>query len=226
MAVKKSLAATLGEYLKAILLALFLALFIRSCVVQAFKIPSGSMLDTLLIGDHLLVTKFAYDLKIPLLNQGMALTDPEHGDIVVFLYGQEAPTLATDPGRWLECAVSMGDAADESCPKDFIKRIIGLPGDVVEVRDKRIFVNGLMLDEPYVQHTDPRHMIRPRDNLGPIKVPENKYFVLGDNRDESLDSRFWGFVDRDRIKGKAWRIYWSWEQGNGPRWERMGRALE
>lgn len=224
--VKKSLAATLGEYVKAIFLALFLALFIRSCVVQAFKIPSGSMLDTLLIGDHLLVTKFAYDLKIPLVDLGIALADPQHGDIVVFLYGQEAPNLAADPAHWLECSIPMAGEQDESCPKDFIKRIIGLPGDEVEVRGKRIFINGQMLDESYVQYRDPHHLIRPRDNLGPIRVPENKYFVLGDNRDESLDSRFWGFVDRDRIKGKAWRIYWSWEQGNGPRWGRIGQALQ
>ncbi|HDQ40156.1 MAG TPA: signal peptidase I [Desulfonatronum sp.] len=223
---KKSLAKIFAEYAKALFLALFLALFIRSCVVQAFKIPSGSMLDTLLIGDHLLVTKFAYDLKVPLTDWALSLSDPERGDIIVFLYGQDAPALTTDPSRWLECSLSMLGEQDESCPKDFIKRVVGLPGDQVEVRDKRIYINEDMLDEPYVQFRDPHRQIRPRDNLGPLLVPDDKYFVLGDNRDESLDSRFWGFVDRDRIKGRAWRIYWSWEQGNGPRWQRIGRAVE
>lgn len=226
MAEKKKLTATLAEYAKALLLALFLALFIRSCVVQAFKIPSGSMLDTLLIGDHLLVTKFSYDIKVPLTDLAFSLSDPAREDIIVFLYGQEAPSLTTDPGRWLECALTVLGEQDESCPKDFIKRVIGLPGDEIEIRDKQVLVNGRVLEEPYTQHRDTRRMIRPRDNLGPLTVPADKYFVLGDNRDESLDSRFWGFVDRDRIKGKAWRIYWSWEQGNGPRWGRIGQNIE
>lgn len=226
MAPKKSLKAILGEYAKALFLALLLALFIRSCVVQAFKIPSGSMLDTLLIGDHLLVTKFSYDLKAPLTDWRLPLSDPARGDVIVFVYGHEPPTLATEPERWLECGMSVLGEQDDSCPKDFIKRIIGLPGEEVEVRDKHVLINGNVLQEDYVQHRDPRRMIRPRDNFGPVVVPEASYFVLGDNRDESLDSRFWGFVSRDRIKGKAWRVYWSWEQGRGPRWERIGRAIE
>lgn len=226
MTPKKSLQATLGEYAKVLLLALFLALFIRSCVVQAFKIPSGSMLGTLHIGDHLLVTKFFYDLKVPLTDWKLPLFDPAREDVVVFQHGHEIPTLTTDPERWLECGLSMLGEQDDSCPRDFIKRIVGLPGEEVEVRDKHIFINGQLLEEAYVQHRDPRRMIRPRDNFGPVIVPEDNYFVLGDNRDESLDSRFWGFVSRDRIKGKAWRVYWSWEHDRGPRWERIGRAIE
>lgn len=222
----KTLISTLGEYLKAILFALVLALLIRSFVVQAFKIPSGSMLDTLLIGDHLLVTKFAYDVHIPFTGFTLTLDDPERGDIIVFLYGQDVPELMDEPGHWLKCNLPYQGFADESCPKDFIKRVIGLPGDIVEVRDKTVLVNGRELDESYVQYRDPHRIIQPRDNLGPLKVPEDKFFVLGDNRDESLDSRFWGFVDRERIKGKAWRIYWSWEQDNGPRWSRIGKHLE
>ncbi|SDB13208.1 signal peptidase I [Desulfonatronum thiosulfatophilum] len=222
----KSLMATVGEYLKAILFALILALLIRFFVVQAFKIPSGSMMDTLLIGDHLLVSKFAYDVKIPLAGTAIDLSDPERGDIIVFLYGQDVPRLTDEPGRWLECNLPFQGYADESCPKDFIKRIIGLPGDIVEVRNKDILVNGRELYEPYVQHSDPHRIIKPRDSFGPIKVPEDKYFVLGDNRDESLDSRFWGFVDRERIRGKAWRIYWSWESDHGPRLNRIGKLLE
>ncbi|GAB6059278.1 signal peptidase I [Desulfonatronum parangueonense] len=222
----KSLMATVGEYLKAILFALVLALLIRFFVVQAFKIPSGSMMDTLLIGDHLLVTKFAYDVKIPFVGTAIDLNDPERGDIIVFLYGQDVPSLTDEPGRWLDCNLPFQGYADESCPKDFIKRIIALPGDIVEVRNKDVLVNGRELYEPYVQHSDPHRIIKPRDSFGPIKVPEDKYFVLGDNRDESLDSRFWGFVDRDRIRGKAWRIYWSWEADGGPRLNRIGKLLE
>ncbi len=226
MSAKKSALSVLGEYAKALLLALVLALFIRSCVVQAFKIPSGSMLDTLLIGDHLLVTKFSYDLKVPLLDVALPVADPQRGDIVVFLFGQDPPRLVDDPSGWLDCSLAMLGEQDESCPKDFIKRVVGLPGDEVEIRDKHVLVNGRLLIEDYVQYRDPQRVIRPRDILGPLTVPEDKFFVLGDNRDESLDSRFWGFVDRDRIKGKAWRVYWSWEQGNGPRWDRIGRAVE
>jgi signal peptidase I len=226
MASKKSLQATLGEYAKAIFLALLLALFIRSCVVQAFKIPSGSMLDTLLIGDHLLVTKFSYDLKVPLTEWRLPLSEPTREDVIVFLYGHELPTLSTDPKRWLKCGLSMFGEQDESCPRAFIKRIVGLPGEQVEVRDKHILINGQILEEPYVQHRDPRRMIRPRDNFGPVIIPEDSYFVLGDNRDESLDSRFLGFVTRDQIKGRAWRIYWSWEQERGLRWERLGQTID
>lgn len=226
MSAKKNALSVLGEYAKALFLALVLALFIRSCVVQAFKIPSGSMLDTLLIGDHLLVTKFSYDLKVPFLDVALPVAAPQRGDIVVFLFGQDPPRLVDDPSRWLECSLAMLGKQDESCPKDFIKRVVGLPGDEVEIRDKHVLVNGRLLVEDYVQYRDPQRVIRPRDILGPLTVPEGKFFVLGDNRDESLDSRFWGFVDRDRIKGKAWRVYWSWEQGNGPRWDRIGRAVE
>ena len=226
MAGKKPFRATLVKYAKTLLLALFLAVLIRACVVQAFRIPSGSMLDTLLVGDHLLVTKFAYDLKVPLLDLALPVDEPQHGEIIVFVYGQETPTLGADPGHWLECNLPLTGGRDEACPKDFIKRVVGLPGDVVEVREKRVLVNGRFLTEPYVRYSDPHRLIRPRDTLGPITVPEGKYFVLGDNRDESLDSRFWGFVDRTRIKGRAWRIYWSWEQDAGPRWERIGRAVE
>lgn len=226
MASKKSLQATLSEYAKAIFLALLLALFIRSCVVQAFKIPSGSMLDTLLIGDHLLVTKFSYDFKVPLTEWRLPLSEPTREDVIVFLYGHEPPTLSTDPKRWLKCGLSMLGEQAESCPRAFIKRIVGLPGEQVEVRDKQILINGQILEETYVQHRDPRRMIRPRDNFGPVIIPEDSYFVLGDNRDESLDSRFLGFVTRAQIKGRAWRIYWSWEQERGPRWERLGQTID
>ena len=194
-------AKLIKEYAEALIIALILALFIRTFVVQAFKIPSGSMLDTLLIGDHLLVTKFKYGVKVPFTDTVLIpVSDPQHEDIIVF----EFPV---DPS------------------KDFIKRIIGVPGDVIEIRDKQVYRNGERIREFYVQHTDPDVVAGPRDNYGPVDVPPGKYFVMGDNRDESLDSRFWGFVDRDAIIGKAWRIYWSWGGVSDIRTGRIGDAV-
>ncbi|NLY40207.1 MAG: signal peptidase I [Desulfovibrionales bacterium] len=193
----------LKEYAEALLVALVLAFFIRSFVVQAFKIPSGSMLQTLQIGDHLLVTKFAYGIKIPFTNILVWEREgPQHGDIIVFEFPE-------DPS------------------KDFIKRVIGVPGDVIEVKDKQVFRNGIPLDESYIQHTDSAHNSVPRrDNFGPIMVPEGKYFSMGDNRDESYDSRFWGFVERNKIEGKAFILYWSWESLTNIRWNRIGQFVE
>ena len=189
------------EYLEALAVALILAFVIRTFVVQAFKIPSGSMLDTLLIGDHLLVNKFLYGTRIPFTDKViMPLEDPQRGDVIVF----EFP---------------------EDTSKDFIKRIVGLPGDVVEMKDKALYRNGEKLVEPYIKHTDPNAQQR-RDNFGPITVPAGKYFALGDNRDESDDSRFWGFVDKEKIRGKAWVIYWSWDGPSDIRFDRIGRMVK
>uniref|UniRef100_I2Q410 Signal peptidase I n=1 Tax=Desulfovibrio sp. U5L TaxID=596152 RepID=I2Q410_9BACT len=188
------------EYLEALAVALVLAFVIRTFVVQAFKIPSGSMLDTLLIGDHLLVNKFLYGTRIPFTDKVvLPLEEPKEGDVIVF----EFP---------------------EDTSKDFIKRIIGVPGDVVEMKDKVVTRNGQQLTEPYIKHTDSGIQSR-RDNFGPITVPEGKYFVMGDNRDESYDSRFWGFVDKEKIRGKAWIIYWSWDGPADIRWSRIGRMV-
>jgi signal peptidase I len=192
----------LKEYAEALIVALVLAFFIRSFVVQAFKIPSGSMLQTLQIGDHLLVTKFAYGVKIPFTNVMVVERDgPKHGDIIVFEFPE-------DPS------------------KDFIKRVIGLPGDVIEIRDKQVFRNGVPLQEAYIQHVDSASGVPRRDNFGPVMVPEHKYFVMGDNRDESYDSRFWGFVERNTIAGKALILYWSWASLTDIRWERIGQLVE
>ncbi|HCR13372.1 MAG TPA: signal peptidase I [Solidesulfovibrio sp.] len=188
------------EYLEALAVALVLAFVIRTFVVQAFKIPSGSMLDTLLIGDHLLVNKFLYGTRIPFTDKViLPIEEPADGDVIVF----EFP---------------------EDTSKDFIKRIIGAPGDVLEMKDKVVYRNGQKLDEPYVKHTDPNIQAR-RDNFGPITVPPGKYFAMGDNRDESYDSRFWGFVDKDKIRGKAWVIYWSWDGPTDIRWSRIGNLV-
>ena len=192
------------EYGEALAVALVLAVIIRSFVVQAFKIPSGSMIPTLAIGDHILVNKFVYGVRIPYFrNEIFPVTSPRRGDVVVFIYPQ-----------------------DEE--KDFIKRVVGVAGDVVEVRDKRLFVNGEPAADPYANLDSNEHerAIAPRDNFGPFKVPDGKLFVMGDNRDHSYDSRFWGPVDLDKVKGKAFLIYWSWDGGGRwVRWERIGELI-
>lgn len=195
------------EYAESIVIAILLALVIRTYVVQAFKIPSGSMEDTLLIGDHLLVNKFIYGTKIPFTDtQIIKLRDPQRGDVVVFEYPE-------DPR------------------KDFIKRIVGVPGDVVEGKDKQLFVNGKPYNIPQAIHKESEIIPKeqnPRDSFGPIVVPENSYFVMGDNRDRSYDSRFWKFVRRDQLKGLAFVKYWSID---GPwykfdiRWKNIGRLI-
>jgi signal peptidase I len=195
----------LRENIEAILVAILLALFIRTFVVQAFKIPSGSMKQTLQIGDHILVNKFIYGVKLPYLQKTLIpLKTPQRGDIIVFKFPVEPE-------------------------KDFIKRVVGVAGDVIECRNKKIFINSQPIQEDYIIHTDAN--IDPdggqsRDNFGPITVPENKLFVMGDNRDQSFDSRFWGWVDLKIVSGKAFMIYWSWDNDNfGVRWNRIGDLL-
>ncbi|MGD2272189.1 MAG: signal peptidase I [Desulfobacterales bacterium] len=193
------------ENIEAILVAILLALLIRTFFVQAFKIPSGSMKQTLQIGDHILVNKFIYGIKIPFLKETIIpVKQPDRGDIIVFKF-------PIDPD------------------KDFIKRVIGVGGDVVEGRDKKIYVNNQPLEDEYSIRTDSQIIpggLQPRDNFGPITVPEDSLFVMGDNRDQSFDSRFWGFVDLKVVNGKAFMIYWSWDQENfGVRWKRIGKIL-
>lgn len=178
------------EYAESIIVAVILALIIRTFIVQAFKIPSGSMEDTLLIGDHLLVCKFLYGTKIPFTDTKiLKIRDPKRGDVIVFEYPE-------DPS------------------KDFIKRVVGLPGDVVEGIDKKVLVNGKPYENPHVVHKETDIIPKaqnPRDTFGPITVPPDSYFVMGDNRDRSYDSRFWGFVKSPKIKGLAFIKYWSWD---------------
>lgn len=201
------------EYTEAIIIALVLAFFIRTFVVQAFKIPTGSMLQTLLIGDHILVSKFIYGIKMPFTGKVLIpIKSPKRGDIVVFEYPKN-PKL------------------------DYIKRVIATAGDTVEIRDKQVFINGVVPEKRYGEFRDPNirpATVDPRDNFGPITVPEGHIFVMGDNRDNSYDSRFWGFVDLKAVKGKAFIIYWSWDV-NKPlrsmdrfssiRWGRIGDIL-
>jgi signal peptidase I len=197
------------EYAESIIIAILLALLIRAFVVQAFKIPSGSMKPTLLVGDHILVNKFIYGIKlrVPFTSLNYTLipiSSPKRNDVVVFIY-------PVDP------------------KKDFIKRVIGLPGDTVQIKDKKIYINHLPMVDPHGVHSD--QMIipeaeQPRDNTGPIIVPPNKFFVMGDNRDESYDSRYWGFVDQKEIIGQAFIIYWSWDRTEfGVRWGRLGNLI-
>jgi len=204
--IRKKKKSGLRENIEAILVAIVLALFIRTFVIQAFKIPSGSMKQTLLIGDHILVNKFIYGVKIPFLQTTIIpITNPKRGDIVVFKFPE-------DPS------------------KDFIKRVIGVAGDVVEVRDKKVYVNNKLLNHDFGIHTDSYILpasVQPRDNFGPVIVPPHSLFVMGDNRDQSYDSRFWGFVDLKAVKGKALMIYWSWDKDNfGVRWNRIGHLLK
>jgi signal peptidase I len=197
------------EYVEAIAIAILLALVIRTLIVQAFTIPSGSMMDTLLVGDYILVNKFLYGPEVPVTDYRLpAIRVPHRGDIIVFKYPQ-----------------------DEK--RDFIKRIIGTPGDTVQVRGQQVLINGQALEEPYVRrnpsglaHTGSPGFCGYAYACEPLVVPADSYFVMGDNRDNSQDSRYWGFVKRDKIKGKAFLIYWSWDSDqHWPRWWRLGNYI-
>jgi len=198
------------EYVEAILIAIMLALFIRSFIVQAFKIPSGSMLPTLQIGDHLLVNKFIYGVKIPMTGKVLIpWKSPEHDDIVVFRFPKDRSI-------------------------DYIKRVVGIAGDTVEVKNKQLFINGEPISNPHAHFTEKNIMkasAGPRDTMGPVKVPDGHIFVMGDNRDNSYDSRFWGFVPLRDVLGEAFILYWSWdlneplmsiERFTSIRWTRIG----
>lgn len=218
------------EWVKSILMGFALFLILRTFLIQTFTITSGSMEGTLLVGDFLVLNKSAYGATIPGTEMRLpGYTEPRHGDIIVFRGHHE--------------------------PIDLVKRLIGMPGDTVAMRDGFVYVNGERQDERYAQHTDPngdathpamlwqldyladaadRQGYRPsRDNWGPLVVPDSRFFVLGDNRDESLDSRYWGFVEEPAVKGKAAMLYFSYDATalspvpylNGVRWDRIGERL-
>jgi signal peptidase I len=207
---KRKKKSQLRETVEAIVVAFLIAIVIRTFVIQAFKIPSGSMIPTLLIGDHLLVNKFLLGTPVDVpftdihLFMMPGLRKPQQGDVIVFKYPEDQT-------------------------RDFIKRVIGVEGDVIESKDKILYVNGSRRVEPYVQHVD--SAVKPagvdrRDTFGPVKVPKDSVFVMGDNRDQSYDSRFWGFVNKSQIKGKAIILYWSWDTDKSwPRLDRIGRII-
>lgn len=201
------------ENVEAIVIAILLALFIRTFVVQAFKIPSGSMLPTLQIGDHILVSKFIYGIRMPFTGTVLLpISQPQIDDIIVFKFPQD-PSL------------------------DYIKRVQGVPGDRIEIKDKNLYVNGTLFPDTHGVFLDSMILpasVAPRDNFGPVTVPAGQLFVMGDNRDNSFDSRFWGFVDMSAVRGKAWRIYWSWDvqqpllsldRFSSIRWNRLGDSV-
>jgi signal peptidase I len=189
------------EFGESILIALVLALVIRAFLVQAFSIPSGSMEPTLLVGDYLLVNKLAYGIRNPFTNNVLIATGtPQRGDVVVFIYPQ-------------------------SPDKDYIKRVIGLPGDRIQIIDKKLYINGKLTqipppsnnpEAPRAVYADPEITQTERDNFGPVVVPQDSYFFMGDNRDRSYDSRFWGFVPMQALKGRAFIIYFSWAGDGQP----------
>jgi signal peptidase I len=195
----------LREYVEAAVWALALTMFLRAFVIQAFRIPSESMRDTLLVGDFLFVNKFEYGPKIPFTHIRLpGLRGPRHGDVIVFQYPQ-------DPS------------------KDFIKRCIATGNQTLEVKNKQVYLDGRAIREPYVIHTDPA--TRPagydeRDFFGPVTVKPNELFMMGDNRDNSNDSRYWGTLDMDLVKGRAMFLYWSWDgERNWPRWNRIFQII-
>jgi signal peptidase I len=188
--------STIREYFESIVIAVILALFVRTFVVQAFKIPTGSMENNLLIGDHLLVNKFVHGPAPSAVERAaLPIGTIRRRDVLVFKYPEQ-------PDR------------------DFIKRVIGLPGESLEVRDKKVYINGTALDEPYAHYLSPAsegsafHEVTSfdvRERYGPVTIPAGHYFMMGDNRDNSQDSRYWGFLPRENIKGRALLIYWSYE---------------
>lgn len=204
--VRNNKKSVVREYGEAFLYAIILALVIRTFVVQAFKIPSGSMIPSLLVGDHILVNKFIYGIKIPFTDiELVSFEEPERGDIIVFKYPK-----------------------DEK--RDFIKRVVALPGERVEIRNKRVYIDGKLLKESNTifnqEDSFLESSISNRDNYGPVTVPPGHLFMMGDNRDNSMDSRFWGFLEEKKIKGKAFLIYFSWESERyRVRWNRLFKVL-
>jgi signal peptidase I len=196
------------QALKTIVIVILIALFIRTFVVQAFDIPSGSMQPTLLPGDYILVSKFIYGIRIPFVNIRMfSYKEPKRGDVIVFIYPK-------DPS------------------KDFIKRVIGVQGETVQIIEGKIYINNMPIPDPwgYFDKRESPGFIETVENFGPVVVPDRSLFVMGDNRNDSEDSRFWGFVPPGDVLGKAFVIYFSWNgKAENPagkvRWSRIGELI-
>ncbi len=193
----------LREVAESLLIALLLFGFLRAFVVQAFRIPSPSMEQTLLVGDYLFITKFEYGALVPIVGGRLpGLREIAPGDVIVF-------------------ERSSGPEGEDGAMIDYIKRVVAVGGQTVEVRDKALLVDGVAVEEAFVQHTDAGRLAV-RDNFGPVEVPRGEVFVMGDNRDNSRDSRFWGTVPVERVLGRAFLRYFSWDADRStPRWERI-----
>lgn len=202
--IKKSQRRVFQEYSEALAVAIILAILIRALFIQAFKIPSGSMIPTLLIGDHILVNKLIYGIRIPFTEERWpAFRDPRRGDVIVFVYPEDRT-------------------------KDFIKRVVGVGGDTVEIKNKVVFINGKPVPSSHARFYSNNIIpgnLSPRDNMQPTKVPKDYLFTMGDNRDYSHDSRFWGFVPVEDVKGEAFLIYYSGENLSGIRWNRLFKII-
>ena len=192
------------EYTQAIFIAVVLGLFIRMVVVQAFKIPSGSMIPTLLVGDYVLVNKLIYGIKIPFLDKSLVeVSEPKRGEVIVFKYPRDTS-------------------------KHYIKRVIGLPGDRIQISNRRLLVNGRLAEDSHAFHSSSENRFESiLDNFGPVTVPSHHLFVMGDNREASSDSRVWGFVPLSYVSGKVFLIYWSWDHRRlSVRWSRLGNLVD
>jgi len=214
---EKKKKSKLRENVEAILFALIIALFIKTFIIDVYKIPTGSMIPTIKIGDFIVATKFIYGAKIPFTHKRLpAITDPKRGDIIIFLAPHyEPPNVIVQIFTPLVYTLTLGFVNIDPQPRFYVKRCIGLPGDEIEIINKDVYINGKLLKGPWPEYHNDPEVIPPGDNLmnrrdffGPVVVPENRYFAMGDNRDSSNDSRFWGFVDRNNIYGKSLFRYW------------------
>jgi signal peptidase I len=197
--------SSIREYAEPIIFALVIAIVIQTFFVQAFKLSSESMEPTLEIGDYLLVNKFAYGIEIPFTSLHLfPLKSPHRGDVIVFIYPLEPD-------------------------KDFVKRVIGVEGDTVRIANKKLYINGVEIPDTHAVYRENTILLGDVQELadfGPVTVPNGDLFVLGDNRDESFDSRFWGFVPSKDVLGKVFAICWSWNsQGSKVRWKRLGHRI-
>ena len=194
--------------IEGIVIAIVLALFVRTFIIQAFDIPSGSMEPTLVPGDYILVNRFIYGIRIPYAGTRLlSYNEPKRGDVIVFIYPK-------DPS------------------KDFIKRVIGTQGETVQVIKGQVYINNKPISDPwgYFDNKEPAGFIEAVENFGPVVVPKDSLFVMGDNRNNSEDSRFWGYVPFDNVLGKAFVIYFSWNGKaenlqNKVRWSRIGELI-
>ncbi len=214
---QKKKKSKLRENIEAVILALVIALFIKTFIIDVYKIPTGSMIPTIEVGDYIVAAKFIYGAKIPFTHLRLpAVRDPKRGDIIIFLAPYyKPPNIIIQIFTPIIYTLTLGFVNIDPQPKFYVKRCIGLPGDEVEIINKQVYINGKLLKGWWPEyHVDPEvippgdSLINHRDFYGPVVVPPHKYFMLGDNRDRSNDSRFWGFVDRNDIYGKALFRYW------------------